>query len=48
MRRAVDDLGLDRLVVVHAGTERFPLADAVEAIPAAQALVDPRTSLLGA
>jgi uncharacterized protein len=34
MRRALDDLALDRLVVVHAGDQRFPLASRVEAVPA--------------
>lgn len=38
MRVAMGDLELDRLVVVHAGTERFPLGDGVEAIPAAEVL----------
>lgn len=41
MRSAVDDLELDRLVVVHAGTERFPLADNIEAVPAAELLTEP-------
>ena len=40
MRSALDDLGLDRLIVVHAGTERFPLADKVEAMPARDVLID--------
>lgn len=39
IRAALRDLGLDRVVVVHAGTERFPLADRVEAVPAAEALL---------
>jgi uncharacterized protein len=33
MRHALDDLGLDR-IVVHAGAQRFPLAPRAEAIPA--------------
>lgn len=40
MRSAIDDLELDRLVVVHAGTERFPLADHIEAVPAADLLTE--------
>jgi predicted AAA+ superfamily ATPase len=40
MRSALDDLQLDRMVVVHAGTHRFPLADRVEAVPAARVLID--------
>ncbi len=40
MRSALDDLQLDRLIVVHAGAERFSLADRVEAIPAPQVLSD--------
>lgn len=34
MRSALADLGLDRLIVVHAGTQRFQLAENVEALPA--------------
>ena len=33
MRHALDDLALDRIVVVHAGAQRFHLAPRVEAIP---------------
>jgi len=40
IRSALADLDLDHLVVIHAGTNRFPLAPRVTAIPAAQALVD--------
>lgn len=40
IRHAMADLGLSRTVVVHAGTERFPLAPGVEAVPAAQALTE--------
>ena len=39
IHRAVEDLGLDRVVVVHAGEHRYPLADRVEAVPARQALM---------
>lgn len=35
MRIAIKDLALKRLFVVHPGTERFPLAESVEAIPVA-------------
>ncbi|MCX5789138.1 MAG: ATP-binding protein [Elusimicrobia bacterium] len=35
MRTAMSDLKLDRLWVVHAGAERYPLAKGVEAIPLA-------------
>jgi len=38
MRHALDDLALDRIVVVHAGAQRFSLAPRVEAIPAHDAL----------
>ena len=38
MRTALTDLDLDRIVVIHAGTSRFPLADRVEAVGAAEAL----------
>jgi predicted AAA+ superfamily ATPase len=38
MRLALDDLGLERLVVVHAGDRRFPLGDRIEAIGAREAL----------
>jgi uncharacterized protein len=38
MRHALDDLALDRIVVVHAGTHRFPLAPRIDAIPAHEAL----------
>lgn len=33
MRIALEDLKLDRLDVVHAGREAFPLAERVRAIP---------------
>jgi hypothetical protein len=32
MRIAIDDLGLERLLVVHPGTDSFPLADRIEAV----------------
>jgi predicted AAA+ superfamily ATPase len=38
MRHAMQDLELDHLVVVHAGKQRFPLAERAEAIPAADLL----------
>jgi predicted AAA+ superfamily ATPase len=38
IRSALADLELDRLVVVHAGTHRFELAERVTAVPAAEAL----------
>ena len=40
MRRALADLGLDRLVVVHAGDDTFPLAERIDAVPAARLLID--------
>lgn len=36
MRVALADLKLDRLTVVHAGDDSFPLADRIDAIPVAQ------------
>ncbi len=36
MRSAVETLGLDRLHVVHAGTERYRLAERVRALPAGE------------
>ena len=39
VRIALADLDLERVVVVHAGRDRFPLTDRVEAIPAAEALL---------
>jgi predicted AAA+ superfamily ATPase len=39
MRIALDDLELDRIVVAHAGTARFPLAERIAAVPAAELLV---------
>lgn len=40
MRRALDDLDLDRMIVVHAGEHAFPLAPDVDAIPARHILLD--------
>jgi hypothetical protein len=40
MRHALADLDLDRLVVVHAGDDAFPLAERIDAVPAARLLVD--------
>lgn len=36
MRTALDDLQLDRLLVVYPGTQRYPLADRVETLPFAE------------
>ena len=33
IRIALDDLGLERVAVIHPGTKRFALADRVEAVP---------------
>lgn len=38
MRSALKDLGLSRIVVVHAGEHRYPLGDRIEAVPAREAL----------
>jgi predicted AAA+ superfamily ATPase len=38
IRQALADLELDRVVLVHAGTRAFPLAPAVDAVPAVQIL----------
>lgn len=38
MRHALTDLSLDRIIVVHAGPDRFPLAAHIEAIGAAEML----------
>ncbi len=40
IRHAVDDLGLARVIVAHAGTQRFRIGPNVEAIGAAELLVD--------
>jgi hypothetical protein len=40
-RVALDDLGLDAVLVVHAGEHRFPLGDRIEAVPAIDLLADP-------
>ena len=39
MRVALSTLELDRIVVAHAGTARFPLADHIDAVPAAELIV---------
>jgi uncharacterized protein len=39
IRSALADLDLDRIVVVHAGEHRFPLAEKVEAVPAPEVLM---------
>jgi predicted AAA+ superfamily ATPase len=38
IRNALDDLQLDRVIIVHAGKHTFPLADRVNAIPARDVL----------
>lgn len=38
IRNALADLELDQVVMIHAGTQRYPLAPNVEAIPAGEAL----------
>lgn len=38
MHTAIDDLGLDHLLVAHAGVLVFPLTDRITAVPAAQLL----------
>jgi hypothetical protein len=40
MRSALEDLGLDRLDVVHAGESTFPLAENVRAVAAGRLLQD--------
>ena len=40
MRRALADLDLDRIVAVHAGDDAPPLAERIDAAPAARLLVD--------
>jgi uncharacterized protein len=44
IRIALDDLGLERVVIIYPGVKKYPLAERVEAIPL-QALAD-KTSLL--
>jgi uncharacterized protein len=44
IRIALDDLGLERVVIIYPGTKKYPLAERVEAIPL-QALEE-KTSLL--
>lgn len=38
MRRALSDLNLERIIVVHAGSQRFPLSERIEAVPARELL----------
>ena len=33
IRIALDDLGLERVAVIYPGAKRYPLGDAVEAVP---------------
>lgn len=33
IRIALEDLGLERIAVIHPGTKRYPLGDRVEAVP---------------
>ena len=40
MRTAAEDLGLDRLDLIHAGDETFPLGDGVRAVAAVRMLED--------
>lgn len=47
VRNALHDLELDRAIVVHAGGQRFPLAESVEAIPAAELLTKGFADLSG-
>lgn len=39
MRHALVDLELDRLVVVHAGRDAFPLTEQIQAVPATELLI---------
>ena len=41
MRHALEDLSLERIIVAHAGPDRFPLADRIEAISVAELLASP-------
>lgn len=47
LRSARSTLDLERIVVVHAGDRRYPLAEGIEAIGAAEALLDGITSGAG-
>ena len=40
MRTAIEDLALERLTVVHAGTGSFPLADGIDALALVRVLED--------
>jgi len=33
IRIALDDLGLERVALIHPGAKRYPLGDSVEAVP---------------
>ncbi|WP_200807973.1 ATP-binding protein [Demequina sp. NBRC 110056] len=39
MRHALEDLGLERIVVAHAGDRRYPLAERIEAVPVRELLL---------
>jgi uncharacterized protein len=41
MTHALADLDLDRIILVHAGSQEFPLAPRVSAVPADLLLSDP-------
>lgn len=41
MKHALEDLGLERIIVAHAGPDRFPLTDRIEAIGVAELLASP-------
>lgn len=47
VRHALVDLGLDRVIVVHAGKESFPLAERVHAVSAGPVLETGVSALLG-
>lgn len=40
IRSALDSLNLERIIVIHAGDHRFPLAPKVEAVPARELLIN--------
>jgi hypothetical protein len=33
MHRAIEELGLERIAVIHPGSRRYPLSERVEAVP---------------
>ncbi|MDZ4065131.1 MAG: ATP-binding protein, partial [Coriobacteriia bacterium] len=41
VRIALEDLGLDRVVIVYPGTRRYPLAENIEAVPLSDAVARP-------